>query len=140
MLVHGDEDHVVPVGDLARLAAARRATRPLAVTETLIVEGGRHSWLSSAPLPRRPSPASSGSRSRTLTPDEAAARAAAVPGGPPSRARRLTAIDEEPGGFRSLARIFQPGRRPEDGRGATATAAATEACSSSHAEHGGPVR
>ena len=45
MLIHGTDDGVVPVGDLARLAAARRAARPDAVTETLVVEGGRHSWL-----------------------------------------------------------------------------------------------
>ena len=45
LLVHGTDDGVVPVADLGRLAATRRAARPDAVTETLIVEGGQHSWL-----------------------------------------------------------------------------------------------
>ena len=128
MLVHGDDDHVVPVGDLALLAAARRAARPLAVTETLIVEGGRHSWLYEFPayrasIARFLAVALAG----PLTPDEAAARAAAVPAVRLPEPERLTALDEEPGGFRSLARIFQPRRQPGDVRGATAAAAATEA-------------
>ena len=45
LLVHGTDDGVVPVTDLGRLAATRRAARPDAVTETLTVEGGKHSWL-----------------------------------------------------------------------------------------------
>lgn len=45
LLVHGTDDGVVPVTDLDRLARARRAVRPESVTETLVVGGGRHSWL-----------------------------------------------------------------------------------------------
>ena len=45
MLVHGTDDGVVPVGDLSRLAARAPRGTPDAVTETLAVEGGRHSWL-----------------------------------------------------------------------------------------------
>jgi dipeptidyl aminopeptidase/acylaminoacyl peptidase len=45
MLIHGSDDHVVPVADLHRLAAIRRRARPDAVTETLEVVGGHHSWL-----------------------------------------------------------------------------------------------
>ena len=52
LLVHGTDDGVVPVADLGRLAAIRRAARPDAVTETLIVDGGRHSWLYEFPAYR----------------------------------------------------------------------------------------
>jgi len=109
MLVHGDQDGVVPVGQLAQLAAARRAARPHAVTETLVVAGGRHSWLYEFPAYR-----AAIARFLAITlggavpPDEAAALAEAVPAVRLPEPERLTALDEEPGGFRSLARIFQP--------------------------------
>ena len=45
LLIHGTDDAIVPVSHLGRLARARRAAQPDAVTETLIVEGGQHSWL-----------------------------------------------------------------------------------------------
>ncbi len=45
LLIHGSEDGIVPVSHLERLAAARRAARPDAVTDTLVVDGGHHSWL-----------------------------------------------------------------------------------------------
>ena len=52
LLAHGTDDGVVPVTDLDRLAAARRAARPEAVTETIVVPGGRHSWLYEFPAYR----------------------------------------------------------------------------------------
>lgn len=113
MLAHGSDDRVVPVADLERLAAARREARPDAVTETLVVEGGAHSWLYEFPeyraaIARFLATALGG----PLTPDEAAARAAAVPAVRLPDPERLTALDEEPGGYRSLARIV--GRRAPD--------------------------
>ena len=81
LLAHGTDDGVVPVGDLARLAAARRAARPDAVTET-----HRRSPAAATPgstssprtAPRSPGswPGASAARSR---PEEAAAIAEAVP-------------------------------------------------------------
>ena len=108
LLVHGWEDGVVPVGDLGRLAAARRASRPDAVTETLVVEGGRHSWLYEFPEYRA-------TVARFLTthlggpfsPDEAASVAASVPAERLPDPERLTTLDEEPGGFRSLTRVLR---------------------------------
>ena len=113
MLAHGSEDRVVPVADLERLAAARREARPDAVTETLVVEGGAHSWLYEFPgyraaIARFLATALGG----PLAPDEAAARAAAVPAIRLPDPERLTTLDEEPGGFRSLAGIV--GRRAPD--------------------------
>src|SRR5205085_12350587 len=82
LLVHGDEDAVVPVAHLERLARlARRARgRDGAPVETLVVRGGHHSWLYEsaeyrATVARFLSTALGGS----LDPDAAAARAAAVP-------------------------------------------------------------
>jgi alpha-beta hydrolase superfamily lysophospholipase len=106
MLAHGSDDHVVPVTDLARLASARRQARPDAVTETLVVAGGRHSWLYEFPEYRA-------AIARFLvthlggpmSPDAAAAAAEAVPAVRLPDPERLTVLDEEPGGFRSLARI-----------------------------------
>jgi alpha-beta hydrolase superfamily lysophospholipase len=108
MLVHGTDDGVVPVGDLARLAAARRDARPEAVTETLTVEGGRHSWLYEFPEYR----AAIGrflarSLGGPLDPDEAARVAAAVPAVRLPDPERLVTLDEEPGGLRSLARVVR---------------------------------
>ena len=108
MLVHGTEDGVVPVGDLARLVAARRETRPDAVTESLEVLGGRHSWLYEFPEYR----AAIGrflarELGGPLTPDEAARIAEAVPAVRLPDPERLVTLDEEPGGLRSLARIVR---------------------------------
>jgi hypothetical protein len=108
MLVHGTEDGVVPVTDLARLAAARRAALPDAVTETMVVPGGHHSWLYEYPayraaIARFLATALGGPHS----PDVAAALAEAVPAVRLPDPERLTTLDEEPGGFRSLARIVR---------------------------------
>jgi hypothetical protein len=113
LLIHGSEDGVVPMTDMSRLAAARRAARPGAVTETLLVDGARHSWLYEFPEYRA-------AIARFLTehlggpfsPAEAAEVAAAVPAERLPDPERLTTLDEEPGGFRSLARVL---RRRESG-------------------------
>jgi len=108
LLVHGDEDHVVPVGHLARLAAIRRAARPDAVTETLTVHGGHHSWLFEFPEFRatvaRFFAASLGG---PLAPDAAALAAASIPAARLPEPERLTTLEEEPGGVRSLLRVFR---------------------------------
>ena len=108
MLIHGSEDGVVPVGHLSRLADARRAARPDAVTETLLVEGGRHSWLYEFPEYRAAiARFLTKSLGGPFTPDEAAAVAAAVPAERLPDPERLTTLDEEPGGFRSLTRVVR---------------------------------
>ena len=108
LLVHGTDDGVVPVADLGRLAATRRAARPDAVTETLTVAGGKHSWLYEFPEYRatiaRFLAANLGG---PISPDEAARVARAVPAERLPDPERLVTLDEEPGGFRSLARILR---------------------------------
>ena len=116
LLVHGTDDGVVPVADLDRLAAARRAALPGAVTETLVVTGGRHSWLYEFPEYR----AAIGRFLATalggpLGPETAAATAARVPAERLPDPERLTALDDEPGGLRSLLRLV---RRSETRRAA----------------------
>ena len=112
LLAHGSDDGVVPVGDLGRLAAARRAARPDAVTETVVVPGGRHSWLYEDPAYRaaiaRFLAASLGG---PLAPDEAAAIAEAVPAQRLPDPERLQTLDETPGGLRSLALLVRHPRR-----------------------------
>jgi dipeptidyl aminopeptidase/acylaminoacyl peptidase len=115
MLVHGSDDGVVPPTDLGRLADARRKARPQAVTETLVVGGGGHSWLYEFPeyraaVARFLAVVLAG----PLPPDEAAARAAAVPAVRLPDPERLTALDEEPGGFRSLAWMVRRARQRQE--------------------------
>jgi alpha-beta hydrolase superfamily lysophospholipase len=113
LLAHGTDDGVVPVTDLDRLAAARRAARPLAVTETIVVAAGRHSWLYEFPeyraaIGRFLAASLGGPRS----PDEAAAIAEAVDARRLPEPERLTTLDEEPGGLRSLTRLVRRHRAP----------------------------
>ena len=116
LLAHGTDDGVVPVSDLDRLAAARRAAQPRAVTETFVVAGGRHSWLYEFPAYR----AAIGrflatSLGGPLPPDEAAAIAEAVDARRLPEPERLTTLDEEPGGIRSLTRLVRRHRTPTPG-------------------------
>lgn len=131
LLAHGNLDQVVPFSHLGRLAAAARRARAgdpeAAPVETLVVDGGHHSWLYE----------DAGYRStvarflaRTLggplPPDEAAAIAAAT------HVERLldaeaqfAAVDATPGGFRGLARVALPGattRLPESSTDVPVTA------------------
>jgi dipeptidyl aminopeptidase/acylaminoacyl peptidase len=118
MLVHGSDDRVVPLTDHARLVAARESTAGGAVTESLVVEGGHHSWLYEFPEYRaavaRFLATGLGS---PVSPDEAARLAEAAPAERLPDPEWLTQVDLEPGGFRSLARLFRPGQLapPETG-------------------------
>ena len=109
LLVHGSDDRILPVSHHRRLAAARRAARPDAVTETLVIEGGEHSWAYEFPAFRatvaRFLAASLGG---PLDPHAAAAVAGAIAAVRLPDNDRLTALDDEPGGARSVARILRP--------------------------------
>ena len=123
LLVHGSLDAVVPVGHLERLArVAASKGHPI---EQLVIDGGQHSWLYEFPLYRRTVAAFlARALGGPLAPDEAAARAEAVDARRlPDTVRPPTQIEQEPGGFRSLARLAAPiGRRtPGGGRAATPT-------------------
>jgi pimeloyl-ACP methyl ester carboxylesterase len=94
LLIQGTDDHVVPADHLRRLASARRNARPDAVTETLIVDGGHHSWIYEFPQVRAAMARFlATSLGGPLAPDEAAARAVAVDAHRPSEPERLSAID-----------------------------------------------
>lgn len=108
LLVHGDEDGVMPVRHLDRLAAARRAALPNAVTETLVVHGGHHSWLYEFPVFRATvARFLATTLGGPLRPGEAARVAEAMPAARLPEPERLTVLDEEPGGFRSLIGLFR---------------------------------
>jgi len=117
LLVQGTADIVVPVAHLDRLAAVASASDR--DVETLRIEGGQHSWLYEFPEYRR---AVASFLARTLggpvDAEEAGDRAAA------SNARRLpdtprpdTAVQREPGGFRSLLALALPGQKGGQGIG-----------------------
>jgi alpha-beta hydrolase superfamily lysophospholipase len=106
LLAHGDLDEVVPVAHQGRLARIARRNRGRRV-ETLVVQGGRHSWLYEDPgYRRRVARFLAASLGGPLPPDEAGERAAAteclrLPDGEAP----FAAVEAEPGGFRSLARV-----------------------------------
>jgi len=114
LLIHGDHDAVVPVAHLARLERAAREARAgvtdAARVESLIIRGGRHSWLYESPDYRR---AVARFLARALggplEPETAGDIAAGVPAtrigvleGP------VRAIAAEPGRNRSLPGIATP--------------------------------
>ncbi len=118
LLVHGTDDGVVPVEDVLRLARARRRALPAAVTEVLVIDGGRHSWLYELP-PFRVGVARFLARhlGGPLAPAVAGALAETVRAVRPPEAERLAAVDAEPGGLSSLLGLFRtprtrPGREP----------------------------
>ena len=78
------------------------------MTETVVVAGGRHSWLYEDPAYRaavvRFLAASLGG---PLPPDEAAAIAEADAAHRLPDPERLTTLDDEPGGLRSLVRLVR---------------------------------
>jgi uncharacterized protein len=121
LLAHGDADDVVPPSHVARLAAAARRARAdipdARPVETMVVPGGHHSWLYEDAMYRaevaRFLTASLGG---PLTPDEAAAIAAATPAvRVPALEDRFSAVDANPSGLRALAQVALPGatRVPE---------------------------
>lgn len=115
LLVHGSEDAVVPATHLGRLLRVTEAAGHPA--ETLVLEGGQHSWLYEFPAYRR---TVAGFLARVLggplAPDEAAARAEAIDARRvPDVVRPPTQIELEPGGFRSLVRRSAPVAEPVAG-------------------------
>ena len=113
LLIHGDADRVVPVSHLDRLERAvekaRRGDPEAAPVEVLVMAGGEHSWLYEQPeyratVARFLATALGG----PLDPDEAEAVARAVPAVRlPQREHPFSAIEEEPGGFRTLLRAIR---------------------------------
>ncbi len=108
MLVHGTDDAIVPLDHLDRLARARRAVRPGSVTETLVVPGGQHSWLYEFPAYRAAIARFLVTHlGGPLDADEAARVAEAVPAMRLPDPERLTTLDNEPGGMRSIAHLVR---------------------------------
>jgi len=113
LLVHGDADRVVPFSHLARLARAATKAREkdadAGPVEVLEIAGGEHSWLYEfadyrGTLARFLATAFGG----PLSPDEAEATARAVSATRlPQRDHPISAIEEEPGGFRTLWRAIR---------------------------------
>jgi alpha-beta hydrolase superfamily lysophospholipase len=112
LLIHGDDDDVIPPNHFERLV--RTAAKAGREVESLVIKGGHHSWLYEFPEYRR---AVASFLARSLggpyAPEEAADRAEAV------QATRLPdgevpfgAVEEESGGLRSLAGIVRSGARP----------------------------
>jgi uncharacterized protein len=112
LLLHGDADDVVPVVHLERLLKA--AARSGRAVESLVIAGGRHSWLYEFEEYRRAVAAFlAAALGGPYSPAEAADRAAAVPATrTPSVESPFEALESEPGGYRSLASVARPGRRP----------------------------
>jgi dipeptidyl aminopeptidase/acylaminoacyl peptidase len=110
LLIHGSDDHVVPASHLRRLAAsaatARGGRTDEAPIETLLIEGGQHSWLYEfeayrATVARFLATALGG----PLGPDEAASIGASVAAARlPDGEARFGALEGEPGGMRTLVR------------------------------------
>lgn len=115
LLAHGDQDTVVPVNHLRRLAAAALSTRDSdlssAPVETLIVAGGRHSWLYEDEGYRRAvARFLAASLGGPLKPDEAGQAAAAIAAARlPDGEIQFAALEETNGGLRGLANVALPG-------------------------------
>ena len=133
LLVHGDDDTVVPPSNMDRLAAAARAARSgeadAAPVETLLVPGGQHSWLYEDERYRR---AVAGFLARSLhgplDPAAAADLAAATPAPRlPDAETQFEAVTDTKGGLRTLAQVALPGatRPPRDRNGTAPTEPAT---------------
>lgn len=113
LLIHGDADRVVPFSHLGRLersALRARADDPAAApVDVLEIPGGQHSWLYEfgayrAAVARFLSTALGG----PLPADEAEAIARATPAVRlPQREHNFSAIEEEPGGIRTLVRAIR---------------------------------
>ena len=113
LLIHGDADRVVPFSHLARLVRAVTKARekdPAAVqVEVLEIPAGEHSWLYEfadyrGAIARFLAAALGG----PMTPDEAEATARTVPAVRlPQREHPISAIEAEPGGFRTLWRAIR---------------------------------
>lgn len=115
LLVHGADDAVVPPAHLERLARAARATRAdesgPAPVETLLIEGGQHSWLyEDADYRRAVATFLATALGGPLTPEEAGQVAADTSANRISDGEtRFAAVADNPGGLRTLARVALPG-------------------------------
>jgi pimeloyl-ACP methyl ester carboxylesterase len=132
LLAHGDGDVVVPPSHMERLAAAARsarATDPAASeVETLVVQGGEHSWLyEDAGYRREVAAFLTRALGGPLDPATAGELAAGT------KAERIAdleaqfdAIEQTPGGLRTLASVALPGatRPPRQDRDAAGVPAA----------------
>jgi hypothetical protein len=123
LLAHGDGDVVVPASHMQRLVTAARSARaadPGAATiETLVVEGGQHSWLyEDANYRRAVATFLAQALDGPFDPVEAGRAAAAAPAERiPDGEARFAAVEASAGGFRALAEVATPGAtkilRPE---------------------------
>jgi len=132
LLAHGDLDQVVPIRHMERLAAAVRASRAgdpdAAPVETIVVQGGQHSWLYEDAGYRR---AVAGFLARALggpfDPATAAELASETPVERiPDGEAAFDAVQSTPGGLRTLAQVALPGairRRPTEPEAEAAVAA-----------------
>ncbi len=121
LLAHGDLDTVVPPSHMQRLGAAARAGRGASASdapggghspvETLVVPGGQHSWLYEFPAYRQVVAAFvSRAFDGPMEPADAGAVAAATPVTRiPDAEARFAAVEDTPGGFRTLAQVALPG-------------------------------
>jgi dienelactone hydrolase len=115
LIAHGEDDGVVPRSHFERLAAAARAGRaddPIAApVETLLVEGGQHSWLyEDAGYRRSVAAFLTRARGGPFDPATAADLAAATPAERiPEAEATFGTVEELPGGFRTLAQVALPG-------------------------------
>jgi dipeptidyl aminopeptidase/acylaminoacyl peptidase len=113
LLIHGDADRVVPFSHLDRLERAVERAREddpaAAPVEVLAIPGGQHSWLYEfasyrGTLGRFLATSFGG----PLTPTEAEAIARAVPAVRlPQREHPFSAVENEPGGVRTLVRAVK---------------------------------
>ncbi len=137
LLAHGSDDVVVPPAHLDRLAAAARSSRVDGAVErdveTLLVPGGQHSWLYEVPQYRS---TVAGFLSRSLGGPLEASAAAAIAAATqadriPDGEAQFAAVEDTPGGLRTLAQVALPGAtraRPDapEGSGTVAMAALDE--------------
>lgn len=113
LLIHGDEDRVVPVSHLSRLEGAavkaRAEDSAAGPVEALIIPGGQHSWLYEyaayrGTVARFLATALGG----PLAPDEAETAARATEATRlPQREHPFSAVEHEPGGVRTLVRAIR---------------------------------
>jgi alpha-beta hydrolase superfamily lysophospholipase len=115
LLIHGDEDQVIPVSHLQRLArAALDRDRPGAWSaETLVIRGGQHSWLYEfAEYRQVVGRFLAGALGGPVGADEAAEIAASVGATRlPDPEHPFSAVEDEPGGIRTLASVVAARRR-----------------------------
>ena len=115
LLAHGEEDMIVPADHMERLAAAARAARAgdpsAADVETLLVEGGQHSWLYEDEGYRRVvATFLARALGGPLDPATAAELAATTHAERiPDGEGPFAALEGTPGGLRTLAQVALPG-------------------------------